>query len=51
MTKEYIEAHIEALEAILRRAADVPLTEAHWRTVEAVAKLIALAKQGEPTNA
>ena len=47
MTKEYI----EALEAILRRAADVPLTEAHWRTVEAVAKIVAQAKQGGPTNA
>jgi len=51
MTKEYIEAHIEALEAILRRAADVPLTETHWRTVEAIAKIVALAKQGGPTNA
>ena len=47
MTKEYL----EALEAICRRACEQPLTETHWRTVEAVAKIIALAKQGGPTNA
>ena len=47
MTKEYI----EALEAICRRACEQPLTEAHWLTVNAVAKIIVLAKQGGPTNA
>ena len=43
MDKEYL----EALEAIVRHAVREPITAAHWRTVEAVAKLVRLAKEKE----
>jgi hypothetical protein len=41
MDKDYI----EALETILRDAVKQPVTNAHWRTVEAVAKVVAMAKR------
>jgi hypothetical protein len=41
MNKDYI----EALEAVLRDAVKQPVTDAHWRTIEAVAKMVAMAKR------